>query len=233
MEKKLEQLEKLLEHNFDDRSLAVRALTHPSYLHEACGSEAGDYQRLEFLGDAVLGMLLAELLCRVYPAWNEGPLSQLRARLAGQDVLAERARSLEIGSFMLLGRGEEQTGGREKDSILADVLESLLAAVYLDAGLDAVRSLVGRLFGELAAAPHLLATVGRDSKSRLQELLTARGLPLPEYRLIRETGPPHDRSFVFQILVNGSVFSEGEGKSKKIAQQIAAGRALELLPPAE
>lgn len=231
MEMDITQLERMLGHEFTDRSLVTRAVTHPSFLHEAGGCVCGDYQRMEFLGDAVLGMLLAELLYCRYPLWEEGSLSQLRARLAGQDVLAERARTLGIGSCVLLGRGEEQTGGRDKDSILADVLEALLAALYQDAGLDAARSLVERLFGELAEAPQLLA-LAHDSKSRLQEILTSRGHSHPEYLLVAESGPPHDRTFMFQVLVDGQVVSEGEGKSKKIAQQAAAARALELMNPA-
>ncbi len=224
-----QQIELLLEYTFNDRTLLVQALTHPSYLHEVSGSVRGeDYQRLEFLGDAVLGLLLAEMLYIQYPDWDEGALSQLRSRLAGQDVLADRARMLGIGNFILLGRGEEQTAGREKDSILADVLEALIAAIYRDTGLQAASTLVVRLFKELAAAPERLV-LGRDSKSELQEYLSSHCCPLPEYRLIEESGPPHDRLFVFQIMVGDTVAGVGQGKSKKIAQQAAAAEALETL----
>lgn len=223
-----QQLELLLEYAFSDRSLLVQALTHPSYLHEVSGSGSGDYQRLEFLGDAVLGMLLAEMLCIQHPEWDEGELSQLRSRLAGQDALADRARTLGIGNFILLGRGEEQCAGREKDSILADILEALIAALYRDGGLQAARTLVARLFGELAATPELLV-LGRDSKSELQEFLSSNGYPLPEYRLVEESGPPHDRSFLFQVLVGDKIVGVGLGKSKKIAQQFAAAEALDEL----
>lgn len=153
------QLELLLEHTFNDQSLLVQALTHPSYLHETGGSGGGDYQRLEFLGDAILGLLLAEIMYTRYPDWDEGALSQLRSRLAGQDVLADRARSLGIGAFVRLGRGEEQTAGREKDSILADVLEALIASLYQDGGLQVARALVVRLFESLVAAPELLLSL--------------------------------------------------------------------------
>lgn len=224
----VQQLEQLLAYTFHDRSLPVQALTHPSYLHEVSGSDGGDYQRLEFLGDAVLGLLLAEMLYIRYPDWDEGALSQLRSRLAGQDVLADRARRLGIGDFFLLGRGEEQTAGREKDSILADVLEALIAALYRDGGLQAARTLVGRLFEELADAPESLV-LGRDSKSELQEFLSSNGYPLPEYRQVEESGPPHDRLFSFQILVGDTVIGAGQGKSKKIAQQAAAACALDTL----
>jgi ribonuclease-3 len=171
-------------------------------------------------------MLLAEMLCNVYPAWDEGALSQLRSRLAGQDVLADRARTLGLGDFILLGRGEEQSAGRAKDSILADVLEALLAALYLDAGLEAARTLVVRLFETLVAVPQTL-TLGRDSKSELQELFSACGASTPEYRLVKESGPPHDRLFHFQVLLDGRCVGEGQGKSKKIAQQAAASQTLD------
>ena len=230
MKVNVKEIEQLLEYGFHDRSLLVQALTHPSYLHEASGSDGGDYQRLEFLGDAVLGLLLAEMLYERYPDWAEGALSQLRARLAGQDVLADRARRLGIGNFILLGRGEEQTEGREKDSILADVLEALIAALYRDGALQAARTLVERLFTDLVAAPESLA-LGRDSKSELQEFLSSNGYSPPDYRLVEESGPPHDRIFIFQILVGGTVVGFGQGKSKKIAQQAAAAEALDKLQP--
>ena len=224
----LQQLEQLLEYTFHDRTLLVQALTHPSYLHEASGNDGGDYQRLEFLGDAVLGLLLAEMLYIRYPDWDEGALSQLRSRLAGQDILADRARMLGIGSYFLLGRGEEQTAGREKDSILADVVESLIAAMYQDGGLQAARVFVLRLFEKLAGAPEMLV-LGRDSKSELQEYLSLNNYSAPEYRLIESSGPPHDRTFVFQLLVGDKVVGAGHGKSKKIAQQAAAAEALDKL----
>ena len=225
MNSNLQQLEAVLGYRFKDRALLLRALTHTSYLHESDGIDGNDYQRLEFLGDAVLGMLLAELLYHGHPDWDEGALSRLRSRLAGQDMLADRARTLGIGEFMLLGRGEEQSSGRTKDSILADVLESLLAALYLDGGLEVARSLIERLFADLAAEPQSL-TLGRDSKSELQELLSVLGASMPEYSLFRESGPPHDRLFHFKVLLDGRCVGEGQGKSKKIAQQAAAAQAL-------
>lgn len=221
----LQQLEPLLGHFFNNQTLLVQALTHPSFLHESGEPGRGDYQRLEFLGDSILGMLLAELLYLRYPGWDEGSLSRLRSRLAGQDLLADRARMLGLGNFILLGRGEEQSAGSAKDSILADVFEALLAAIYLDAGLDAARTLVVRLFTELAAEPQGLK-LGRDSKSELQELFSACGVSIPEYRLVEESGPPHDRQFHFQVLLDGRCVGEGWGKSKKIAQQAAAAQAL-------
>lgn len=227
MEINLQQLEQLLEYTFSDKSLLLQAVTHPSYLHESCG-ESGDYQRLEFLGDSVLGLLLAEMLYEQYPEWSEGALSQLRSRLAGQDVLADRAKWLGIGFFIRLGRGEEQTAGREKDSILADVLEALIAALYRDGGIKAAKTLVVRLFEHLVRSPETLV-LGRDAKSELQEFLSSNGYPPPEYRLVSESGPPHDRQFVFQIFTDNKIIGDGLGKSKKIAQQAAAAKALEKL----
>jgi ribonuclease-3 len=223
-----QQLEQLLNYHFTDMTLLVQALTHPSYLHEVSGGDGGDYQRLEFLGDAVLGLILAEMLYNRYPEWDEGDLSQLRARLAGQDVLADRARALGIGDFVLLGRGEELTAGRKKDSILADILEALIAALYRDGGLQPARTLVERLFESLVAAPETIS-LGRDSKSALQEFLSSHGSPPPEYRLVEESGPAHDRLFIFRILVGGVITGTGQGRSKKIAQQAAAAEALETL----
>ncbi|OGU15541.1 MAG: ribonuclease III [Geobacteraceae bacterium GWC2_53_11] len=223
----IQQLEHLLAYQFRDWNLLAQALTHPSFVNESCG-DTGDYQRLEFLGDAVLGLLLAEMLYECYPDWAEGALSQLRARLAGQDVLADRARWLGIAPFIQLGRGEEHTSGREKDSILADILEAVIAALYRDGGLQVARTFVIRLFEGLVAAPETLA-FGRDSKSELQEYLSSNGYSPPEYQLIEESGPPHDRQFSFQIIANGTVIGTGQGKSKKIAQQAAAARALEAL----
>jgi len=219
-------LEERLAYCFNDRTLACRALTHPSWLHEQSNEGDGDYQRLEFLGDAVLGMLLAEMLYSRFPGWDEGNLSRSRARLAGQGTLAVLARSLDLGDLIRLGRGEEQTAGRSKDSILSDVLEALIGAVYQDGGLEAARSLVARLFDTMIDAPDSCVP-WRDAKSELQELLSARGLTPPHYRLVGEFGPPHERLFRFELLVDGNVVAEGEGRSKKIAQQVAAAQALE------
>lgn len=224
---RLEQLQQSLGYRFMDCSLLHQALTHPSF-HNEQGTGGGDYQRLEFLGDAILGMLLAESLYARFPAADEGELSRSRAQLAEQGSLAGIARGRGIGAFILVGRGEELTAGRDKDSILCDVLEAIIAAVYLDGGLEAARRLVRALFGGLLDAPRDSAAA-RDAKSELQELLSIRALPPPEYRLTDESGPPHDRQFRFQVLIEGRVAGEGQGRSKKVAQQAAATRALELL----
>lgn len=223
MEINIDKLEERLGHRFSERGLVVRALTHPSLEHERAGE--GDYQRLEFLGDAVLGMLLAEALYSRFPEGSEGDLSRFRAQLAGQEMLAGVARGCGLGEFIRLGRGEEQTAGRDKDSILADVIESLIAAVYLDGGVESARRLVMRLFDELLDTPESVLK-SSDAKSALQELLSARHLPPPHYRLLEESGPPHARLYRFQVLVGDEAAGEGEGRSKKAAQQAAAAMAL-------
>jgi ribonuclease-3 len=223
----IEQLQQSLGYRFADFTHLYRALTHPSFINEQ-ETGGGDYQRLEFLGDAVLGMLLAETLFARFPGADEGELSRSRAQLAEQSTLAGIARGRGIGSFILLGKGEEQTAGYDKDSILCDVIEAIIAAVYLDGGLEAARRVVISLFEELLDAPRG-GTASRDAKSELQEALSARGLAPPEYRLAEESGPPHERQFRFLVLIDGRVAGEGCGRSKKIAQQAAAGRALELL----
>jgi len=220
-----EQLQESLGYRFSDTSQLNQALTHPSF-HNEQEHAGGDYQRLEFLGDAILGMLLAEMLYARFPEAAEGELSRSRAQLADQGTLAGIARSRGLGAFIRLGRGEVQTAGRDKDSILCDVLEALIAAVYLDGGLEAARSLVTALFHELLP---LGLTASRDAKSELQELLSARGLAAPDYRLSDETGPPHERRFSYQVLIAGVVAGEGLGRSKKIAQQSAASQALHRL----
>lgn len=223
MEPDLLKLEQRLEYRFRDRTLISQALTHPSFEHERAG--VGDYQRLEFLGDAILGMVLAEALYGHFPEGDEGVLSRSRSQMADQDTLADIARCCGLGDFIRLGRGEEQSSGRKKDSILADVLEALIAAVYLDGGLEESRRLILRLFDE-----HLTISESdlkiNDPKSELQELLSCQHLAAPHYHLVEESGPPHDRHFRFQVLVGADVAGEGEGRSKKIAQQAAATQAL-------
>lgn len=207
------ELEQRLGYRFCEPSLLFQALTHPSHEHEQAGT--GDYQRLEFLGDAVLGMVLAEALYLRYPAQDEGVLSRFRSQVVNQDSLAGIARSIQLGSFIRLGRGEEQNAGRHKDSILADVLEALFAAVYLDGGLEQARLLILRLFDKEMEHRDVSHNTN-DAKSELQEMLSARRMSTPHYQLIGESGPPHDRHFRFQVLVDGVVIGEGEGRSKKM-----------------
>ena len=226
MEPDLRELEQHLDYCFCERTLLERALTHPSFEHERAGS--GDYQRLEFLGDAVLGMVLAEALYLRFPRKDEGVLSRFRSQMADQDTLAAVARGCGLGAFIRLGRGEEQSAGRDKDSILADVLEATIAAIYLDGGLEVARRMILRLFGDLLDASDSTMKIN-DAKSELQELLSTRRLPSPDYRLVDESGPPHDRLFRFQVVVGTDVAGDGVGRSKKAAQQAAAAEALKHL----
>lgn len=223
----LEQFEERIGYHFRHQLLITQALTHPSYYFEH-DSATGDYQRLEFLGDAVLGMLLAEQLYHLHPAADEGTLSRFRAALAGEGSLAAIARSCGYGEFIRLGRGERRSDGSDKDSILADVFEATLAAVYLDGGFDAARQVVTRLLGELLCEP-LKAAASGDAKSALQELLSARHLPPPVYVLLEESGPPHDRLFSFAVLCGEATIGTGMGRSKKLAHQAAAADALHSL----
>jgi len=219
----LQELEQKLGYRFISQTLVRQALTHPSFENERSGS--GDYQRLEFLGDSVLGLVLTETLYSRFPDCDEGVLSRLRSQIVDQDTLAGVARGIGLGRFILLGRGEEQCSGRDKDSILADVLEALIAAVYLDSGLEAARKLISHLFMDVVDARESDLRFN-DAKSEFQELISARRLPAPQYHLLEESGPPHDRMFRYQVLVGAEIVGEGDGRSKKSAQQAAAAQAL-------
>ena len=223
------RLEQLLDYHFSRHDTALQALTHPSYDHERSKSGAGNYQRLEFLGDAVLGMLLAEWLYNIFPDSNEGELSRFRARTVDQGTLAGVARRIGLGEFIRLGRGEVLSAGQDKDSILADVLESLIAAVYLDGGLEAARHVVLGLFRDILNNFGNNKASLNDAKSELQEQLSARGLPSPEYRLVEESGSPHARIFRFAVSIGDTIVVEGEGRTKKAAQTAAAMMALEKM----
>lgn len=224
-EKNYSELEQRINYRFTDPKHLVLALTHPSYQHEQTGGHVGDYQRMEFLGDAVMGMILTETLYSRYPAENEGTLSRYRSQIADQDTLAAIARRFGLGAYLRLGKGEELSGGREKESILADIVESLIAAVYLDGGFEAAKSLVAILFGEIFEADGNVLRFN-DTKSQLQEILSSRRMQPPSYVQLEESGPPHDRQFVFQVFVGQSLFGTGCGRTKKQAQQQAAAEAL-------
>jgi ribonuclease-3 len=215
-------LEDRLGHRFSDLSLLDRALTHSSRANEELSTSAGHNEPLEFLGDSVLGFLVADLLHRKDPEGDEGSKSKARAQIVSARSLASRAAALGLPELILLGRGEEKTGGRKKASLWADAYEAVIAALYLDGGLPAARGFVAR---ELAAD---LAGEGArtDDKSALQERLQARGSPVPEYVTVSEEGPSHRRRFRVRCLVLGVAVAEGEGFSKKEAQQDAARKAL-------
>ena len=211
-----------------DPALLERALTHRSYAYEHGGLPHNE--RLEFLGDAVLGLVVADALYTTHPDLPEGQLAKLRASVVNARALAEVARSLELGRWLRLGKGEEVTGGRDKVSILADTMEAVLGAVYLDRGIAAATVLVRTLFDPLMDAASRQGAA-LDWKTALQELTAGRGLGSPEY-VIAESGPDHRKSFDAQAVVGGEVLGTGSGGSKKEAEQQAAEAACRVLGPA-
>lgn len=211
---------------FRDPRFLQLALTHKSYANEHRLLEHNE--RLEFLGDAVLNLVVSEHLMTTCPDSTEGDLSRLRAAVVSEPSLAAVARTIGLGDYLLLGRGEEQTGGRNKDSLLADCLEALIAAVYLDAGKDGAALLILRFFEDLIKKT--CAAGGTfDYKTGLQELCQERLKILPEYRVVSESGPDHQKQFEVELLIKGRLSGRGTGRSKKEAEQRAAKEALERL----
>src|SRR3974390_2515304 len=237
-----ERLVERLGYAFRDPKLLDRALTHSSAVPEVrgaggediafAGSEVQDNERLEFLGDAVLELLTSEFLLKSFPEWTEGQLSKSRARIVNAHSLEIAARSLDIGSHLRLGRGEEKTGGREKPALLADAFEAIVAAMYLDGGLVPARELLtNTLF--LQARENGDRMAESDRKSALQEFLQGKGGQLAEYRLAGESGPDHQKTFLVEVWVKGERMASAEGTTKKEAEQKAARSALERLLQAE
>ena len=204
-----------------DPGLLRRALTHRSYAYEHGGLPTNE--RLEFLGDSVLGLVVTDTLYRSHPELPEGQLAKLRAAVVNMRALADVGRALALGDFVRLGRGEESTGGRDKSSILADTLEAVLGAVYIDRGLDAAARLVHRLFDPLIDEAAALGA-GLDWKTSLQELTATAALGVPEY-VVSEAGPDHEKLFTAVVQVSGVAYGEGRGRSKKEAEQEAAATA--------
>jgi ribonuclease-3 len=240
------QLEKILGHVFTDPELLERALTHSSQAREAetirPTQRIADNEQLEFLGDAVLGLVTTEELFRRFPQFSEGQLSKLRAHLVSKNHLIHVAEQLEIGKYLRLGRGEEKSGGRNKAAILVDALEAILGAVYLDAGLETARPLILQYI----VIPELeeFVSAGKadrvtDYKSALQERLQAEGRPQPVYALVRESGPEHKKTFTIEARLlesdNAQVefIGRAEGATKKSAEQIAARQVLDYLSSIE
>ena len=216
-------LQERLEYTFADPALLLRSLTHVSY--ERRGNQ-GHNEVLEFLGDAVLDLVISDLLIRAFPDKDEGELSRMRAALVNAAALAEKATQLSLGEMLRLGKGEERSGGRHKTSILAGSFEALLGALYQDGGYEPVRRLVQRHFAEDIQSKQLGL---RDYKTRLQEISQMMFQSPPTYRLVSESGPDHDKCFVTEIAVGGRVLGTGEGKSKKRSEQEAAREAMERL----
>lgn len=221
----LKAFERRIGYSFESRDLLTRALTHKSYSHEAKTSAVRHNETFEFLGDSVLGFVIGDLLFRHFPALDEGALSKMKAYLVSATSLAEKARAYGMGDVILLGIGEEKTGGRKKDSLMANLFEAMIAAVYLDGGIDPARRLIESSFEADLRAINEEDLLFHDYKTALQELAQGRGWPLPEYTVVGEVGPDHDKTFVVEVKI-GSLVTRGEGSSKKEAQQQAARHAL-------
>jgi ribonuclease-3 len=216
-----------LQYEFKDPRLLEEALRHSSFVNEQADPDLRDNERLEFLGDAVLNLAMGHILMDRFPGTHEGELSRMRANLVNESRLAAVARTLELGRFVRLGRGESSTNGREKNSILADTLEAVIAAVYLDGGLDAAFTLVETHFTPQLDRVHTPAA-NRDYKSQLQERLQEQQRDVPTYRVVGESGPDHDKIFEVAVDVADKAVS-GCGRSKKMAEQDAARKALAVL----
>lgn len=223
----LHDLEARLGHPFRDRALLRLALTHPSISHEA-GSSTDHNQRLEYLGDAVLQLTLSRELYDRYPHHDEGPLTKIRAQLVNQVSLAGQGRALGLGEHLILSRGEQLNGGRERPSILADAYEAILGALFLDGGYDVARMFILHCFRDEFTDVENAATAD-NPKGALQEILQAISSEAPQYQVLAATGPDHDRSFECAVLHRGEVIGRGVGKSKKLAESQAAATALEQL----
>ncbi|MDR3569009.1 MAG: ribonuclease III [Syntrophobacteraceae bacterium] len=224
----LEKLQDTLGHRFRNQELLLRALVHRSFAYENHELRE-DNETLEFLGDSVLGLAISHLLLDLFPGCDEGELSRLRSSIVNERELAQIASGLNLGEFLLLGKGEELSGGRQKPSLLANGLEAVLAAVYLDGGLDAALRLVRTIFSdylEHKEEEFLLKTLDKDYKTHLQEITQAKLKLTPVYSLESEKGPDHDKTFFMRVDIGEQVLAFGAGKSKKEAQQEAARKAI-------
>ena len=223
------KFQRTLRYQFKDIRLLEEALRHSSYVNEQLDPEMRDNERMEFLGDAVLNLVVGHLLMKTYPQMHEGELSRIRANLVNETQLAGIARTLDLGSYLLLGKGEIQSNGREKNSLLANALEAVIAAVYLDNGFEAAATLLEHHFDTLVQSG-TTSTIGQDYKSRLQEAAQGTIKKIPLYQVVQESGPDHDKTFTIEMKV-GDLQTQGKGKNKKTAEQEAARKGLELLDP--
>ena len=221
----METLEEKLGYTFQNRKLLENALTHSSCANESCGRLSSN-ERLEFLGDSILGMVVADHLYRNHPDLPEGDLTRTRATLVCEDSLVEVAEALDLGQYLLLGKGEEAGGGRQRPSIRADAVEAVLAAVYLDGGIGSARKIIQKfiLSREVAGL-----NKPRDYKTSLQELVQRENGQVLKYHLTGESGPDHDKRFFVEVTLNGEAVGAGTGRSKKEAEQMAAKAAIEAL----
>ena len=222
MRNDISELEKLIGYEFKDKKLLKQALTHSSYANEQKINKSGDYERLEFLGDAVLEVVSSEFLFHKYPDLPEGKLTKLRASMVCEPSLAICARDLDLGSYILLGKGEESTGGRNRESITSDVMEAIIGAIFLDGGMERAKAHIERFVLSDLEDKALFY----DSKSTLQEVLQGELRKDFEYILNAERGPEHDKEFDVSVIVDGKVLGNGKGRTKKAAEQQAAYQAL-------
>lgn len=224
----IEDLQKKISYHFKNIGLLREALTHKSYVNENPELNLKDNERLEFLGDAVLDLAISTSLIMNFPDFQEGELSRFKSMVVSEASLAKIAARLDLGRFLFLGKGEEQTGGREKESLLANALEAIIAAVYLDGGLEPADEFIRMTFSD-EISMIVKEGISLDYKTDLQEYCQAQGLPLPVYKVSRETGPDHKKIFEIELLIRDQVFGIGIGRSKKDAEQKAAKEALKHL----
>jgi ribonuclease-3 len=223
----LRELQVKLGYQFQDQELLDAALRHSSYAHEHAELAGQSNERLEFLGDAVLELVVTHLLYERFPLASEGQLSKARSGVVNESRLAATARRLDLGGYLLLGRGEESQNGRDKPSILADAMEAVVAAVYLDGGLEAAQGVLAEIMGP-AAEQAIVRAPKKDYKTRLQEKVQEALHLTPRYRIVASEGPDHDKTFQVVVEIDGRSVAEGSGRSRKEAEQEAAQRGLDL-----
>lgn len=221
----MERLEERINYHFSNKMYLKTALTHSSYANEERGLKSNE--RLEFLGDSVLSIIVSQYLFELYKNKQEGDLTKLRASLVCEKTLAEFARSIDLGGHLLLGRGEQNSGGRERPSILSDAFEAVIAAIFLDGGMEEAKKFVLSFVIEELKKP--VARTISDYKTTLQEIVQQNGEERLEYVLVAETGPDHNKRFTVEVHLNSNVIGKGSGRSKKLAEQQAARQALELM----
>ncbi len=222
LQRPMEELEDRIGYHFGNRELLRQALTHSSFLNEQKIHKSKDYERIEFLGDAILEMVSSDFLYHRYPEMPEGQLSKLRASMVCEKALAFCARDLELGQYLILGKGEDATGGRQRESIIADVMESITGAIFLDSGLENARNFIFSFILNDLEDKQLFV----DSKSRLQELVQGKYHEEVHYELIDQSGPDHDKIFEVEVRMGDRLLGTGSGRNKKLAEQQAAYEAL-------
>ena len=226
MKTNITKFEKKLGYNFKDKDLLVQALTHSSYAYENQQNVESDNETLEFLGDSVLGLIIADYLCLTYPHLSEGELSKLKSSAANTSSLSSFSKKIKLDKNILLGKGEEKSGGRSKKTILAGAFEAVLAAIYIDGGLEAARNFLLFLLKSMFKKIKVNRFLINNYKSALQEYLQRRDLPAPVYKTVTTTGPDHKKIFVVEVLLENEPLAKAKGNSKKKAEQKAAQKAL-------